>query len=193
MKKDTVNIIFGDSIVYGLGDTECFGWLNRLRKKDEKLLKEFFLNLSIPGQSSSEIVERFEFELKRRFNYDDEFKIFFSFGIKDALKLEYDKTYLKIFEHNIIELIKIAKNYTTNIHFLGLLNVNETIRVDYKRENIDTINECLESLCHKYSINFINMFDVINIKDLCDGLHPNELGHEKISQYLYESLYKNSQ
>ena len=65
MKKDTVNIIFGDSIAYGLGDTECFGWLNRLRKKDEKLLKEFFLNLSIPGQSSSEIVERFEFELKR--------------------------------------------------------------------------------------------------------------------------------
>ena len=187
MKKDTVNIIFGDSIAYGLGDTECFGWLNRLRKKDEKLLKEFFLNLSIPGQTSSEIVERFEFELKRRFNYDDEFKLFFSFGIKDALKLGYDKTYLKIFEHNIIELIKIA-----NIHFLGLLNVNETIRVGYKRENIDTINECLETLCHKYSINFINMFDVINIKDLCDGLHPNELGHEKISQYLYESLYKNS-
>lgn len=192
MKKDTVNIIFGDSIAYGLGDTECFGWLNRLRKKDEKLLKEFFLNLSIPGQTSSEIVERFEFELKRRFNNDDEFKLFFSFGIKDALKLGYDKTYLKIFEHNIIELIKIAKNYTTNIHFLGLLNVNETIRVGYKRENIDTINECLETLCHKYSINFINMFDVINIKDLCDGLHPNELGHEKISQYLYESLYKNS-
>ena len=192
MKKDTVNIIFGDSIAYGLGDTEYFGWWNRLRKKDEKLLKEFFLNLSIPGQSSSEIIERFEFELKRRFNYDDEFKIFFSFGIKDALKLGYDKTYLKIFEHNIIELIKIAKNYTTNIQFLGLLNVNETIRVGYKRENIDTINECLESLCHKYSINFINMLDVINIKDLCDGLHPNELGHEKISQYLYESLYKNS-
>lgn len=192
MKKDTVNIIFGDSIAYGLGDTEYFGWWNRLRKKDEKLLKEFFFNLSIPGQSSSEIVERFEFELKRRFNLDDEFKFFFSFGIKDALKLGYDKTHLKIFEHNVIELIKIAKNYTTNIHFLGLLNVNETIRVGYKRENIDTINECLESLCHKYSINFINMFDVINIKDLCDGLHPNELGHEKISQYLYECLYKNS-
>ena len=192
MKKDTVNIIFGDSIAYGLGDTECFGWLNRLRKKDEKLLKEFFLNLSIPGQTSSEIVERFEFEIKRRFNYVDEFKLFFSFGIKDALKLGYDKTYLKIFEHNIIELIKIAKNYTTNIHFLGLLNVNETIRVGYKRENIDTINECLETKRNKYSINLINMFDVINIKDLCDGLHPNELGHEKISQYLYESLYKNS-
>lgn len=192
MKKDTVNIIFGDSIAYGFGDTECFGWLNRLRKKDEKLLKEFFLNLSIPGQSSSEIVERFEFELKRRFNYDDEFKIFFSFGIKDALKLGYDKTYLKIFERNIIELIKISKKYTTNIYFLGLLNINETIKIDYKRKNIDTINKCLKSLCHEYSIKFVKMIDVINIKDLCDGLHPNELGHEKISQYLYESLYKNS-
>ena len=137
MKKDTVNIIFGDSIAYGFGDTECFGWLNRLRKKDEKLLKEFFLKLSITGQSSSEIVERFEFELKRRFNYDDEFKIFFSFGIKDALKLGYDKTYLKIFERNIIELIKISKKYTTNIYFLGLLNINETIKIDYKRKNQD--------------------------------------------------------
>lgn len=189
MKKDIVNIIFGDSIAYGLGDTEYFGWVNRLRKKDEKLLKEFFLNLSIPGQSSTEIVERFEFELKKRFNHEDEFKIFFSFGVKDALKLRYDKSYLKIFEHNVTELIEIAKKYTTNIYFLGILNVDETIKIDYKRKNVDIINECLKFLCHKHSIKFVNMIDVIDVNDLCDGLHPNELGHEKISQYLYESLY----
>lgn len=191
MKKDIVNIILGDSIAYGLGDTEYFGWINRLRKNDEKLLKEFFLNLSIPGQSSTEIVERFEFELKKRFNLEDEFKILFSFGVKDALKLRYDKSYLKTFKHNVTELIEIAKNYTTNIYFLGLLNVDETIKIDYKRKNVDIINECLKSLCYEYSIKFVNMIDVIGVNDLCDGLHPNELGHEKISQYLYESLYKN--
>ena len=32
MKKDTVNIIIGDSITYGVGDTEYFGWVNRLKK-----------------------------------------------------------------------------------------------------------------------------------------------------------------
>lgn len=190
--KDTVNIIFGDSIAYGLGDTEYFGWLNRLRKKDEKLLKEFFLNLSIPGQSSSEIIERFEFELKNRFNSSDNFKIFFSFGIKDTLKLDNDKNYLKTFEKNVIELIKISKKYTNNIYFLGLLNVDVAIRTNYKKDNINIINKSLELLCSKYSVKFINMFGVININDLCDGLHPNKSGHEKISQYLYKCLYKNN-
>lgn len=147
MKKDTINIIFGDSIAYGLGDNEYFGWWNRLRKKDEQLLKEYFLNLSIPGQSSFEIMERFEFELKKRFNRDDKFKIFFAFGIKDALKLEDNKKYIKKFEQNVIKLINIAKKYTTDIYFLGLLNVNETIKTNYKKENIDTINNCLKLLC----------------------------------------------
>ena len=191
MKKDTINIIFGDSIAYGLGDNEYFGWWNRLRKKDEKLLKEYFLNLSIPGQCSFEITERFEFEFKKRFNHDDKFKIFFAFGIKDALKLEDNKKYIKKFEQNVIKLINIAKKYTTDIYFLGLLNVNETIKTNYKKENIDTINNCLKLLCQKNSIKFINMLDVLNPNDLYDGLHPNEIGHEKISQYLYEKLYKN--
>ena len=191
MKKDTINIIFGDSIAYGLGDNEYFGWWNRLRKNDEQLLKEYFLNLSIPGQSSFEIMERFEFELKKRFNHDDKFKIFFAFGIKDALKLEDNKKYIKKIEQNVIKLINIAKKYTTDIYFLGLLNVNETIKTNYKKENIDTINNCLKLLCQKNSIKFINMLDVLNTNDLYDGLHPNEIGHEKISQYLYEKLYKN--
>lgn len=44
MKKDTVNIIIGDSITYGVGDTEYFGWVNRLKKIHPT---DYYFNLGI--------------------------------------------------------------------------------------------------------------------------------------------------
>ena len=70
--KDIVTIIFGDSISYGLYDNEL-GWSYRLRKKLG--YNHFIFNLAIPGQSSFDILNKFEIELKNRYNTSDDFKI----------------------------------------------------------------------------------------------------------------------
>lgn len=189
MKQDIVNILIGDSIAYGLGDNECFGWYNRLRKKNTEMLKQFYFNLSIPGQSSCEILERFEIELKNRVNNTDLFNILFAFGIKDALKLKKDKQYIKVFENNVIKLINIAKKYTDRIYFLGLLDVDVIIRTEYNQESISQINELLKLICEKNNAGFISMADVVSKNDLFDGLHPNEVGHDKISNYIYNYVF----
>lgn len=188
MKKDIVNILFGDSIAYGLYDNEYFGWFNRLRNKSEFMQKQFYLNLSVPGQCSGEILKRFELEIKNRINNQDIFYIVFAFGINDALKLKSNKSYEKMFENNILKLISLSKKYTNNICFLGLFDVDFNIRIEYDQACIDIINSKLELLCKNNQIKFINMKDVINTEDLYDGLHPNEIGHEKISEYIYKSL-----
>lgn len=190
MKKDIVNILVGDSIAYGLGDNECFGWYNRLRKKDERFQKEFFFNLSIPGQSSCEIIKRFKSEFLTRYNNVDNFNILFAFGVKDALKLNDDEKYIKKFKQNVNELISFSKKYTNNIYFLGLLDVDINVRNNYSKKNIRIIDDTLESLCDANKVNYVKMSNVITFKDLVDGLHPNAKGHEKISLFLYEKLYK---
>ncbi len=189
MKKDIVNILIGDSIAYGLGDNKYFGWFNRLRLKNKDMLKEFYFNLSIPGESSNEIVKRFELEIRNRINDQDTFNIIFSFGIKDALKLKNNKEYLETFINNVLNIILISKKYTNNIYFLGLIDVNLDIRTEYDIESINKINNELELICINNKINFINMKNVLDIDDLYDGLHPNEIGHEKICNYVFNELF----
>lgn len=190
MKNDIVNIIFGDSIAYGLGDDKHFGWFNRLRIKNDLKLKQFYFNLSIPGQGSTEILKRFDTEFKARFNNEDKFNLIFAFGIKDALKLGSDKEYIKVFEPNVISLISLAKKYTTNIFFLGLMDVDIALRNEYSENDIKQINVLLEKVCQKNDVAFINMSGIVNKNDLFDGLHPNEVGHKKISDYIYDSIFK---
>ena len=86
--KDIVTIIFGDSISYGLYDKEYLGWVNRVKLNLNS--NHYIFNLAIPGQSSKDILNKFEIELQNRYNNLDSFKLIFAFGIKDAILLNKD-------------------------------------------------------------------------------------------------------
>ena len=127
--KDTVSIIFGDSISYGLYDEETLGWVNRVKLNLNN--NHYFFNLAIPGQSSKDILDKFEIELKNRYNEQDSFKLIFAFGIKDALLLGKDNNHINVFKENVLKIIKISKNYTEDINFIGLIKPNFNIDNTY--------------------------------------------------------------
>lgn len=131
MNKDIINIFIGDSITYGVGDTDSFGWVNRLRYLNSK---EYYFNLGIPGQNSNDIALRFNNEISTRYNKEDTFRIIYAFGIKDALLLNENKNQESIFLKNIKEIITTTKTFTSNIYFLGLLPVDTTIRKNIKNQ-----------------------------------------------------------
>lgn len=177
---DTVILIFGDSISYGLYDTEL-GWVYRLRKKLDN--NHFIFNQSIPGQSSFDILNKFEIELKNRYNTSDDFKVIFSFGIKDALKNNIDD-----FLNNVLEIINKAKTYTKNITFIGLIKPNTSKRVEYDLDKVILFDNTLEKICNKENLKYIKLIDLINNNELVDGLHPNDVGHEKILKEIYDKI-----
>ena len=126
MTTAVVTLIFGASRPYGLFDTKYCGWANRIRMNLQR--KNFFIfNLSIPGQNSFDILNKFEKELINRYNKDDKFKIVFSFGIKDALLISQNNK-IDYFRNNVLEIIEKTKEYTEDIYFIGLLKPDITIK-----------------------------------------------------------------
>ena len=188
--KDIVSLIFGDSIVYGLYDKEFGGWVNRVRIKLEQRAKNnFIMNLGIPGQTSNDILNILELEIKNRYNTNDRFNLIFSFGIKDSLLLNKDVNYLKKFEDNLSKIINISKNYTNNIYFLGLLRPDINIRKEYILTNVEKIDNCIKNICEKKGIYYININAILTTNDLDDELHPNSNGHQKISELILTKIY----
>jgi lysophospholipase L1-like esterase len=202
--------IFGASTEWGAWDLEKGGWPARLKlflfKKENESndFKVDFHNLSISGNTSSDILKRFKFELEQRIDTDDYDKIviIFSFGTNDSSYRKSKRGLLiptKTFEKNLRKLSNEAKKYTKNIYFKGLLRVEESKTspaswsddVFYYNKSIRNYDSILKNFCRKNKHHYIKMMNLIEKEDLYDGLHPNSKGHEKIYKRIKNQLIKN--
>jgi len=207
--------IFGNSITYGACDIEFGGWVQRLRKfLDEKAKQNPQLyfdvyNLGVSGDTTEDLLKRFEIEAKARLAELDEGEdaiIIFAIGINDSQYI-HDKASLRVpereFRENIKKLINLAKKFTSKLIFVGLTPVDETkttpipwnTNKSYKNEHIQKYNQIIKLICKDNKIWFIEIFEKWIKSDfkklLEDGLHPNSLGHKNIFENVKEFLIKN--
>ena len=204
-------LIFGASIIYGKGDSKG-GWVQRLRSYlDEKSFSDpnfdySVYNLGVSGDTTENLLRRFEFEAKQRFQEEKELVIIFEIGTNDS-QVVFGKNESRIpaqkFQNNIQKLIELSKKFSLKIIFIGLLPVNES-KVDpipwypkysYKNEYIKSFDEIIKSLCEKNKIYFVEVFKKWTSDDyktlLQDGVHPNSEGHEKIFETVKDFLIQN--
>ncbi len=192
-------LVFGDSIAYGAFEKEQ-GWVSKLRdylERNSEILPsfDFVYNLSIPGDTSSALIHRFEYEAYSRIDIPEETVIMFALGINDcAYNNEKAKAFVPQdeFIDNLKELITQAKKFNTQIVFLGLTPCDEAKTnpclwdksVAYSNEFIIKYNAIIKQVCKEYDVYFIDILDSFskpNFKSLLeDGLHPNTRGQEKI-------------
>lgn len=204
-------LIFGDSITYGAWDKEG-GWAERLKRfSHQKTLSEgknnlLVYNLGVSGDTSEDILERFEFETKRRLDKEEENIVICSIGINDSQILNAEnnpKISLKKHKENIQKLIILSQKFFKKAIFIGLTPVDELkvnpipwkLTHSYKNELIKKFDNASKEICDKNEISFIEIFEKIIKEDyknlLEDGLHPNSEGHKKIFEILKDSLIKN--
>jgi lysophospholipase L1-like esterase len=191
-------LILGDSISAGRRVDKIKSWPSLLSQALDIKDKDFTLvhNLSIPGESTSEVIKRFPVEAKTRCKKiypDDRASIIFAVGINDTKCInskDNPVTKLEDFRKNISLLTKSAREYTNHIIFVGLTLVDEqkTAPIDniyFLNDKIKTYNEIINEECQKRSIIFLNIteeWSELNYLNLLsdDGIHPNEKGHQKI-------------
>jgi lysophospholipase L1-like esterase len=176
--------VWGDSITYGVGDSEALGWVGRLRKSFD--INDYInvYNRGIRGETTEDLLYRFESEVKL---LKPEIVIF-AIGINDS---KYPSrggesiVPLAEFENNMQLLVDKAKKVTQNILILGPTNVNEgALNPDsdflFSNEIISQYNTALEAFARDMRLHFMSVFNVLGEADLFDGLHPNANGYEKM-------------
>ncbi|MFH1752031.1 MAG: GDSL-type esterase/lipase family protein [archaeon] len=207
-------LVFGDSIAQGFWDTEG-GWVQRLKKfVDNQTLKnpEFFLidyisiyNQSVDGNSSLDLLERFEFESKQRIDEGIETIVVFAIGANDAGFVQSkNDNYVNFeeFKENLAKLIAKARKFSSKIIFVGLTPVDESKtnplpwNKDFfsKNEFIKKYDVAIKKVCVKEGVLFCELFEKFSALDykklLADGEHPNNEGHQKIFEIVKEFLIK---
>ena len=104
-------IVCGDSVALGRGEAPNIGWAGRLKNDFEiKGTHHCLFNLSCPGDTSTDLLKRFETEAKARVKYKrpgDEFIIMIAIGLNDTKFVDPFKkpqTSLLKFKTNIAKL-----------------------------------------------------------------------------------------
>lgn len=190
--------VFGDSIAWGLEDKINGGWVSLLDKHLRAKGIGGIYNLAIDGDTSSGLLQRIEIELKPR-EID---KAIIAIGINDSLyrnNLNNVETPLEEFNSIINLIVKKVQMFTKNLVFVGLTKVDERYTKPlsfsetgkcYDNKLINQYNAKLKEICFSLKIPFIDVQDIIQEKDIEDGVHPNEVGHKKLYNKIKDELEK---
>lgn len=196
--EKTINI-FGDSITWGAYD-ENGGWADRLKNYFMNQDKGFFdfYNLGVSGDNTDDLLKRFKIENEAR----TPDLIIVAIGTNDASYVKsINENYVSLerFENNLSEIINQAKEFTSEIVFVGLTKSNEEMVMPapwatdfyYDNENAEIYNNKIKEICERNSLPFIEMLDLLDNDDLEDGIHPNSKGHEEMFLRIKDFLVEN--
>lgn len=197
---------FGDSITFGRGDNLNRGWAGRLRKYFEA--KDYYnavYNLGIPGDSSSDLLERFEGEFRSRAKskmHGDRHVILVGIGTNDSKFIDKNRTpqtKQDEFRNNILKLIRLSRKCAKDIVFIGLAPVDESRTQPYEttyffNKRVGQYDSIIRDCCRKEDVPFIDIFSEWKKLDyaglLDDGLHLNPEGYERMYETIKGFLIK---
>ncbi len=198
-------LVFGDSITQGFWDTDG-GWVQRIRTVyDKETIKTGYdlptiFNLGISGNSSGDIVGRFEAEAKARYQ-DEELGLIFAVGVNDSrTKLGVNFSEPEEYKSNLEKLLVMARKYSDKIVFVGLTPCVEERSnpvswgdTGYTNARIRAFNQVLEDFCHDNALEFIDILTPFTEAEaktelLPDSLHPNNEGHQLIADIVLPRL-----
>ncbi len=201
----TTNIgIWGDSITYGAWDTEG-GWADRLRvflhaRAIASKFEEYFwvYNLGIPGETSRDVLRRFEAECVPRTPH----VVLFAAGINDSCRngdARMPRVSLAEYRENLMRFADQALRVTPTVVFVGLAAVDEAVTQPFNNEDAffsheDMIayNEVVSEVSKERGLMHIDLHNLLTPDDLFDGLHPNTEGHRKLFEHIKDFLLARS-
>lgn len=204
-------LVFGASITQGFYDTEG-GWVNRLRKYYDTLLinnpsvdQPTVFNLGISGDTSKDVLKRFETEARARVWPGEKFTFIFSIGTNNARADKNGKAEStpEEYREDIEELINIAKKFSEKMMFVGLPPCDEKLTtpvswrdIYYTNKHIFTVEREMRKVASEHNFIHVPTFEIFQDKIKAgeklffDGVHPNSEGHKLIFKLVRPELDK---
>lgn len=195
-------VALGDSLVFGYGDYEGGGWVERLRRR--WMLPEspghVLYNLGVRGDRVSQVAERLEVEFKHRGELRNRVPdiIILSVGVNDSARLgrpdgrNYND--FEIFKREMALLLERSQQLCP-VLFVGMVPVDESKMpfVDcfyFNHDDQYRYKEATRQACEVRGIPYLDIFDLwmkrgedwMRSRLTQDGLHPNVAGYQALLQ-----------
>ncbi|GAB1539874.1 GDSL-type esterase/lipase family protein [Scytonema sp. NUACC21] len=193
-------VALGDSLVYGFGDPEGGGWVERLRRcwMLPDSVGHVLYNLGVRGDRTQQVAQRLEIEFRHRGELRNQVPdlIILSVGVNDSARLSRPNgrnfTDFAVFESEIASLLNRARQLCP-VLFVGMVPVDEAKMpfLDcfyYNHADQYRYKEATKAVCTKSGIPYLDIFDkwmergeAWRLKRLgADGLHPNTTGYKAL-------------
>ncbi len=194
-------IAIGDSLVYGYGDTEAGGWVERLRLNLMNNESGHVLyNLGIRGDRTQQVSKRLSDEFNHRGEIRNKYPdlIIMSIGVNDTPRLGHlqgrNLTDYQEFTRQINNLLNQAQKLAP-VLFIGMIPVDETKMpfldcMYFNRRDQYHYKEVTKNACQVLDIPYLDIFDLwmsrgenwYKSQISADGLHPNAEGYANLYQ-----------
>ncbi|WP_299406075.1 GDSL-type esterase/lipase family protein [Acaryochloris sp. IP29b_bin.148] len=198
-------VALGDSLVYGYGDPEGGGWVDRLRRQwmHPDHAGPILYNLGVRGDTVKHVARRLESEFRYRgeLRHQVPDRIILSVGVNDSARLGRPDgrcfTPFSDFQVQLAELLDRAVQLCP-VLFVGMVPVNEAAMpfleaFYYNHADQHLYNEATRLACHERQIPYLDIFDLWQHRgeNWCqqqlssDGLHPNSQGYQSLLADIY--------
>lgn len=193
-------VALGDSLVYGYGDPEGGGWVERLRRSWmlPNSSGHVIYNLGVRGDRIQQVAKRLEVEFRHRGELRNRVPdiIVLSVGVNDSARVgrPNGKNYTDfgVFETEIASLLEKA-HLLCPVLFVGTVPVNEAKMpfmdcLYYNHNDQYRYKEATRLACLRRGIPYLDIFqkwmglsEEWRMQRLSsDGLHPNTLGYKTL-------------
>lgn len=195
-------VALGDSLVYGFGDPEGGGWVERLRRSwmSPDSPGHVLYNLGVRGDRVQQVAHRLEAEFRHRGELRNQVpdSIILSVGVNDSARLGHPDgrnfTDFTVFSSEIAALLDRAQQLCP-VLFIGMMPVDEAKMpfLDcfyFNHTDQYRYKEATKVACTERGIPYLDIFEqwmergeAWRIQRVsADGLHPNTLGYETLLQ-----------
>lgn len=195
-------VALGDSLVYGFGDPEGGGWVERLRRNWmlPKSPGHILYNLGVRGDRVTQVAQRLEQEFRLRGEIRNRVPdiMILSVGVNDSARVQRpdgrNYTDFEAFKVDLASLLDRAQ-LLCPVLFVGMVPVDESKMpfldcLYYNHLDQARYNGAIEQACLARGIPFLNLFeqwlqrgdDWRRSRFSEDGLHPNVAGYEALHQ-----------
>ncbi len=198
-------IALGDSLVYGYGDPEGGGWVERLRRcwMYSGDSGHVLYNLGVRGDRVRQVANRLEIEFRHRGELRNRVPdlLILSVGVNDSARIARPNgknyTELDSFQKDIAVLLDLGQSLCPVI-FVGMVPVDEfqmpfLNTFYYNLADQFRYKEATKEACLSRHIPYLDIFDLWMERGedwrrsrLCDdGLHPNVAGYQSLLQDVF--------
>lgn len=195
--------IFGDSITLGAWDSQG-GWATRLRKyaMQETIASRVDLTvylLGIDGDTTRDVLQRFDSEVAVRSRYTETFYVMFDIGGNDTIWNEKKQSYNaspEEFEQQYTRLLEKAKALGGQVFSLGILPIDESQTTpmpwstdeSYFNARISEYDQIIRRITAAAQTNYLDVVECVDPKTMPDGVHPGDSGHQAIYEKVRDEL-----